>query len=130
MPEPRTYSPEEIVGDCNVIKAIWEVTKYHLYDKGRVLVAYATCRALADLIEIKVDHLKSLDGGPIWPEGTDRGYFLEKVHAAIEFFGALTEKVLSGSYEERDLLLAESCFYKFKEAFPNFAAAYGPFVRE
>ena len=72
MPEPRSYSPEEIVGDCNVIKAILEEIKHDLNDKAKVGIAYATCRTLADLTEIKVDHLESLDAGPIWPEGTDR----------------------------------------------------------
>ena len=130
MPEPRTYCPEEIVGDCNVMKAIWEQVIHDLNNKTQLLIAYATCRGLADLIHNKVDHLESLNGGPIWPERTDRGYFLEKVHNAVSGFGQLTEKVLAGKYDDRDISMAYARFAKIEDAFPNYQAPYGPFVQE
>jgi hypothetical protein len=130
MPRTRTYCPEEIVGDCNVMKAIWEQVRHDLSNKTHLLIAYATCRALVDHIDAKVDNLESLHGGPIWPAGTDPGYFLEKVHQAVSAFGNLTEKVLAGKYEERDVYTAFARFSKIKDAFPNYEVPYGPFVQE
>jgi len=90
MPE-QTYLPEDIVHDCRLIEAIWEQIRDDLSNKAQVAIAYATCSTLADLMEIKIDHLESNTDEPIWPQGTDRGYFLEKLLSLMENFGSLTE---------------------------------------
>jgi hypothetical protein len=40
------------------MEAIWEQIRHDLSDKFRVLTAYATCSALVDLIQLKIDRLE------------------------------------------------------------------------
>ena len=130
MPEERTYSPEDIVHDCKLIEAIWEQIRNDLNNKAQLAAAYATCSSLADLIEIKIDHLESVDGGRIWPERTDRGYFLEKLTSLMGSFGSLTEKVLAGKDCERELGFVYADISKLGNALPNFQDGYKAFVRD
>jgi hypothetical protein len=58
MTAERTYSTYEIVHDCCLMEAIWEQIRHDLSDKFRVLTAYATCSALVDLIQLKIDRLE------------------------------------------------------------------------
>jgi hypothetical protein len=130
MPEERTYSPEDIVHDCKVIEAIWEEIRDDLSNKVQVAIAYATCSALADLIEIKVDHLESDSDEPIWPEHTGRAYFLEKLTDVAGQFGDLTEKILAGRDYEREIDFVHAQIAKLKSALPNFQDGYKSFVRD
>ncbi len=130
MSEQRTYLPEDIVHDCKLIEAIWEQIRNDLTNKAQLAVAYATCSALADLIEIKIDHLESADGGRIWPERTDRGYFLEKLTSLMGSFGSLTEKVLAGKDYQRELDFVYADIAKLGNALPNFRDGYKAFVRD
>jgi hypothetical protein len=127
MPEQRTYAPEEIVHDCKVIEAIWEEIRNDLTNKSQVAIAYATCSTLADLIEIKLDHLES---ERIWPGGTDRGYFLEKLTSLMGYFGFLTEKVLAGQDYQRELGFLYADIVKLGSALPDFRDGYKAFVRD
>jgi hypothetical protein len=130
MPEQRTYLPEDIVHDCRLIEAIWEEIRNDLSNKAHVAIAYATCSTLADLIEIKIDHLESLTDEPIWPQGTDRGYFLEKLTSLIGYFGFLTEKVLAGKDYQRELDFVYADISKLENALPNYQDGYKAFVRD
>ena len=49
------------------------------------------------------------------------------VHQAVSAFGNLTEKVLAGKYEERDIYTAFAQFAKIEGALPNYEVPYGPF---
>lgn len=130
MPEQRTYSPEDIVHDCRLIAVIWEEIRNDLSNKAQVAIAYATCSTLADLIKIKIDHLESDSDEPIWPPGTDRGYFLEKLTSLIGYFGLLTEKILAGKDYQRELGFVYADISKLKNALPNFQDGYKAFVRD
>jgi hypothetical protein len=130
MSEERTYSPEDIVHDCKVIEAVWEEVRHDLNNKARVAIAYASCSALADLIRIKIDHLESDSDEPIWPPGTSRGYFLEKLVGAMGHFGNLTEKVLAGQDYEREKYFVYADISKLQNALPNFQDGYKAFVRD
>jgi hypothetical protein len=129
QPFARTYSPEDLVHDCKLIEAIWEEIKDDLSNKAQVVIAYATCSTLADLIRIKIDHLDSDTGKQIWPEGTDRTYFLEKLTSLIGNFGDLVEKVLAGQDHQRERGFLVADIFKVENAFPNFEDSYKPFVR-
>jgi len=129
MPEEGTYSPEDIVHDCKVIEAIWEEIKDDLRNKAQVAIAYATCSTLADLIEIKVDHLEGDSDEPIWPPGTSRAYFLEKLTSLMSNFGYVTEKILAGEDHQRERGFLVADLFKFENAFPNFQHGYKAFVR-
>jgi hypothetical protein len=130
MPEERTYAPEEIVHDCKLIEAIWEEIRNDLTNKAQLVMAYATCSTLADMIEIKLDHLESEENESIWPGGTDRGYFLEKLVGFTSWFGELTEKVLAGKDCQRELGFVYADISKLQNALPNFRDGYKAFVRE
>jgi hypothetical protein len=129
MPE-QTYLPEDIVHDCRLIEAIWEQIRDDLSNKAQVAIAYATCSTLADLMEIKIDHLESNTDEPIWPQGTDRGYFLEKLLSLMENFGSLTEKLLAGKDYQRELGFVYADISKLGNALPNFRDGYKAFVRD
>jgi hypothetical protein len=130
MPEERTYSPEEIVHDCKLMEAIWEEIRNDLTNKPQLAMAYATCSTLADLIEIKLDHVENEEGESIWPGGTDRGYFLEKLIGLTSSFGELTEKVLANKDYQRELSFVYTEISKLGNALPNFQDGYKAFVRD
>jgi hypothetical protein len=130
MPDERTYSPEDIVHDCKLMEAIWGEIRNDLTNKAQLAMAYATCSTLADLIEIKLDHVESEESEPIWPGGTDRGYFLEKLIGFTSSFGELTEKVLAGKDYQRELGFVYTEISKLGNALPNFRDGYKAFVRD
>jgi hypothetical protein len=130
MAEERTYSPEDIVHDCKLMEAIWEEIRNDLTNKAQLAMAYATCSTLADLIEIKLDHVEIEEGERLWPGGTDRGYFLEKLTSFRSSFGELTEIVLAGKDYERELSFVYADISKLGNALPNFQDGYKAFVRD
>jgi hypothetical protein len=125
----RIYSPEDIVHDCRVIEAIWEALRHDLKNKTQLAVTYATCSTMADLIRIKIDNVQSDSDGPIWLEGTGRGYFLEKLISALGDFGNLAEKALADQDYECEKYFVFASISKLRNALPNFEDGYKAFVR-
>jgi hypothetical protein len=67
---------------------------------------------------------------PIWPAGTDRGYFLEKLLNVTSSFGNLAEKVLADKADEHDSYMVLADVMGLNRALPNFQDGYKAFVRE
>jgi hypothetical protein len=121
----QTYVPEEIVENFNVMKAIYEETD--TCNRWQLVTAYGTCKALADIIEFKLENLDPAFNKS-WETETSKVDFSEKLTGFTSSFGYLAERTLNGEPVGKAKEDADYYLFVAGGALPNVRSGWGPFV--